>query len=228
MDSQIQQILNANPTIDISITAMDLHSGQTESYGPAVPYEAASVGKLITAGAFYKAVETGRESMGQTLEDGDSASAAMQKMIVDSDNTAWQSLNDELGDAAITDYAASIGIPNYTHEDNLLTTTQIAGLLQKLYRGELVDKTHTSQLLGYMHQANESQYILPAVPVDATVYHKAGLLDDRVHDAAIITNPSHAVAIVIFTNGHGSYDFPGRASTMQRITTTILDTYGVH
>jgi hypothetical protein len=38
-----------------------------------------------------------------------------------------------------------------------------------------------------------------SIPAGVKVYHKAGWLDDRVHDAAIIDNGKHPYVLVIFT-----------------------------
>lgn len=228
MDNDINGILAANPGIDVSVSVLDLTTNTSRSYGPSVSYEAASVAKLITAVAYAQGVERGTQSWSTTLEDGNSARDDYQNMVVNSDNNAWQSLNDQLGLDSLGTTAQAIGITDYDLSANTLTTSDIALLLQKLYHGQLLSSADTKLLLGYMKIANEADFIPPAVPSGVTVYHKAGLLDDRVHDAAIIDNGVHPIVLVIFTNGHGTYDFPGRTTIIQSITKAALTAYDIH
>jgi beta-lactamase class A len=146
-------------------------------------------------------------------------------MIVISDDNAWEALNTKLGYDNLQAYAATLGITDYQAYNNVLSSGDVAIVLQKLWDGELLNSAHTQQLLGYMKQANYRQYIVPAIPADDTIYHKIGLYQDNVHDAAIITHGSQAFAIVIYTNGNGVYNWPGRATIMQDITKAALKAY---
>ncbi|HVO86349.1 MAG TPA: serine hydrolase [Candidatus Binatia bacterium] len=217
MGSKINSIINANPTVDISVSVIDLTNNQSYNYGLNVPFVAASTSKLITAADFLHQVETGSETLDEQLS-GMSASDELRAMIVQSDDNSWQILNDELTDQGLADYASQIGINDFNLDDNTLTSSDIALLLQKLYEGKLLNANDTKLLLSYMKAANYRDYIIPAVPSDVKVYHKAGLLDDRIHDAAIIDNGLHPYVLVIFTNGHGTYDDTKRAQTLQNIT----------
>jgi beta-lactamase class A len=227
LGSQMNSILSANQGVDISVTVTDIRSGQSQSYGPAVSYEAASVAKLITAADYLHQVEAGTQSLLTELEDGNTASYDLKQMIVMSDNNAWQSLNDQLTLDNLGSYAQSIGINDYNLNANTLRTTDIALLLQKLYSHQLLDKSDTSLLLGNMKIANEAGFIVPAVPKDVPVYHKAGILDDRIHDAAIIADPATPIALVIFTNGHGTGDDTARSQAIQSITKDVLAAYDI-
>ena len=78
-----------------------------------------------------------------------------------------------------------------------------------------------------MKQANYRQYMVPAIPSYDTIYHKIGLYNDNVNDAAIITGDNQVISLVIFTNGNGTYDWPDRAILMQQITKAFLTYYGL-
>lgn len=227
MSTAVNTVLSNNPTVDISATVIDVNSGKTQNYGPDVAYEAASVAKLVTASELLHAVESGKERLSTKLDDGNSASVDLQKMVVKSDNAAWQSLTDKMGLTALQAYAQSIGITDYNLANNSLTTKDIALLLQKLYAGKLLNKAHTTTLLNYMAKANEADLIPPVIPNGVSVYHKAGLLDDRVHDAAIIDNGTSPIIVVVFTNGHGTYSFPARTEAIQTITKAALRGYDI-
>lgn len=220
MKTNVQSIITANPDVEISVTAINLDSGEQTQLGlkPTTVYEAASVAKLITAADYYTQVEQGKAKLGSIMENGKSAQASLETMIVDSDNTAWKALNDELTHASLLEYSRSIGFTEYDPDLNRVTPTEIAILLQKLYGGKLLDADHTKQLLGYMARANRTDFIKAGLPSSATVYHKAGWVEDRAHDAAIITGQNAAYALVIFTNGHGKAHVTDRSVLLQNIT----------
>ena len=63
-----------------------------------------------------------------------------------------------------------------------------------------------------MQNTQEERFIPTFIPQDARVYHKTGLLEDDVHDAAIIEQGSRKIVLVILTHGQGQQDYPGRAT----------------
>jgi beta-lactamase class A len=222
----INQIIAQNTAIDFSVSVEGAGQSGTalSHFGDPTDFDAASTGKLVTAADFLHHVEDGTASLSNNL-DGESAGDWLQAMIVNSDDTAWQELNDFLTHPDLSNYASAIGLSQYSPDDNQLTSNDIANLLQKLYDGKLLNTTDTSLLLSYMKRANFRSYIIPAVPVGDTVYHKVGIDNDDVHDAAIITNGKQSVVLVIFTNGNGTYNWTARADIMQQITKIVTAAY---
>ncbi|HET9850131.1 MAG TPA: serine hydrolase [Candidatus Saccharimonadales bacterium] len=218
MAGQINSIISTYPQIDISVTAIDLNNNQAYNYGANVPFVAASTAKLITATDFLHQVEAGQESLNENL-GGQSAQSLLKAMIVQSDDNAWYTLNNELGYDNLGNYAQNqIGIKDWDESDDTLMSGDIALTLQELYEHKLLNTSHTALLLSYMKIANRAEYIPAAVPAGVKVYHKAGWLDDRIHDSAIVDNGIHPYVLVIFTNGHGVYDEPQRTQILQDIT----------
>jgi beta-lactamase class A len=224
MANTINGIITQNSNIDMSVSLIDLSNNQAENYGDSQAFTAASTTKVITAADFLHQVEAGQESLSETI-NGSSAEYEIQQMIVVSDDNAWDALNTELGYPQLQAYADSIGVNSFQSIPNTVTSADMALLLQKLYGGQLLNASDTQLLLSYMKQANYREYIVPAVPSGDTIYHKIGLYEDNVHDEAIITNGSKAFVIVIFTNGNGTYNWPGRAQLMQQITKAALTAY---
>ncbi|HVV67098.1 MAG TPA: serine hydrolase [Candidatus Saccharimonadales bacterium] len=229
LQNNINTTINANPDIDVAVSIVDLGSGQTARYGITDPFEAASTAKLITAADYLHHVEEGDASLNDQI-NGSSAQYELQQMIVVSDDNAWQAFNDDLGHPDLQSYASSIGLTDYNPDDNTMPANDIALLLQKLYRGQLLDKAHTDLLLGYMSRANYTGYIEAEVPGGVKFYHKAGLLQDRVHDAAIIDNGKRAIILVIFTKNEDDENDPSPAQTqiIQQITTSVLNAYSIN
>ena len=223
LSSTINSVISQNSNIDMSVSLIDLDNGQSANFGDSSRFVAASVAKILTAADFLHQVEGGHESLSETI-NGNSAEYEIQQMIVVSDDTAWEDLNEELGYQNLSNYGATIGI-TYGSSNNTLDTADTAHILAELWAGKLLNSQDTQLLLGYMKQANYREYIVPAVPSSDTIYHKAGLYQDEVNDAAIITNDKKAFAIVIFTNGNGVYNWPARAQMMQTIASAAITTY---
>lgn len=227
--ASVNSIINNNPDINFEVSSVNINDGDKQlDFGVSGPMTAASVSKILTAADFLQEVEKGQQTLNETLEDGNSASYDLQQMIVVSDDTSWDSLNDQLTYDQIISYADQIGIHSYHGENNnTLSAFDTANMLAKLWEGRLLNKTNTNLILGYMKQANYRQYMVPAVPSYDTIYHKIGLYNDNVNDAAIITGGNQVISLVIFTNGNGTYDWPDRAIMLQQITKAFLIYYNL-
>jgi beta-lactamase class A len=225
MSQTINSVIDQNNGIDISVNLINLNNNQAVHYGVNQTFQAASTAKILTAAYYLHQVEAGQESLGETI-NGNTAEYELQQMIVVSDDNAWAALNEDLGYNNLQNYAdTTLGINDYQAYNNSLSSGDIALALQKLWQGNLLNSSNTQLLLSYMKQANYRQYIVPAVPSYDTIYHKIGLYEDYVNDAAIITHNQQTFVIVIFTNGNGTYSWPERAATMQEITKAALKAY---
>lgn len=227
MSSEVNKVISDNSDIDFEVSVTNLNNDSQLNFGQSGPMVAASVSKVMTATDFLSQVERGNESLGETLEDGNTAGYDLQQMIVVSDDTSWNSLNDDLGYTQLQSYANNLDLNSYNYENNTLSARDTATLFSALYKGKLLNRSDTQLLLGYMQQANYRNLIIPAVPSSDTVYHKVGEYDDNVNDASIITNGKQTIVLVIFTNGNGIYDWSDRASMIQSITTPILEYYSL-
>lgn len=223
--STLTPILNGT-TLDMSVSVVDLTSGRMYSYGDSDAYVSASIGKLLTACLVLRDVQQGTIKLSDTI-GGSSVRVQLQQMIEVSDNEAWTVLNDMLGHPALQVYAKSIGLMSYDPAQNLFKSTDIAHLLQKLYKGQILNTQNTQILLGYMAHTDERQYIAAAAPENAKVYDKTGYLDDRLHDAAIVVD-GHPYALVIFskTTDGSDYDFIAAQKLFGSITQAVTSTFG--
>ena len=226
MASQINQVIN-NSNLEVGVSIIDLANGARYDYGLGdTEYIAASTTKLLSASLFLHDVEQGQASLSQPLDDS-TAQAEMQKMIVISDDDAWEAFNDLLGHPALLQYAKSLGMNSYDPDNNTITSDDLALLLERLYQGKLLNSQHTNLLLGYMAQADYTQYIGAVMPAGMKFYHKVGFLDDRVMDAAIIDNGKHPYVLVIFTKDPSgtSYDQTAGLEAFHDITTATLTAF---
>lgn len=219
----VNTLLAAQAPLDMTVVAGS-DTQALQRYGTAAAYDGASTGKLLTAADYLHHVQTGSASLQQYI-DGQRAQDLLEKMIVNSDDIAWLSLNNYLGHDDLSRYAAALGFAQYDVATNTFPAEDIAVLLQKLYSGQLLPTSQRELLLTYMGRANYRDYIVAAVPAGDTVYHKVGMDADDVHDAAIIQSGRHWLVLVIFTNGHGTYNWDHRAQLMQTITKQAIAAY---
>lgn len=218
-DAAINNIIEANSQYQVGVALVDLGTGVLHQYGVEAPFEAASTAKILTAAAFYHSVETGNASLDDPLGEF-TAGFQLKEMVQDSDNDSWSLLMDAVGQSSLVDYAASIGV-SYDPEVNTLTTADMAHILAQLYKGSLLDPDDTKELLSYMQDTNYEYLIPAAVPDGVTVFHKYGLLDDELHDAAILSMSTGSYVLVVYTKGDDLSDVPQRTVVIQDITRAV-------
>jgi beta-lactamase class A len=221
--SQVAELQAANPLITISV-AVGSDTLGIESLGDPGAYSAASVGKLITAASYLHLVDTNKTSLNQRIA-GKTTRYWLNLMLVQSDDDAWQNLNSYVTHAGLSNYATSIGLTDYDADTDNFPAVDAAILLQKLQTGSLLSSSSQQLMLGWLAVANYRSYIIPAVQAGSTVYHKVGFDGDNLHDTAIIQKGSQRFVLVIFTNGHGNYDWDARARLMQTITRDAQTAY---
>ncbi len=223
--AQVNQIIN-NSSMEVGVSIIDLSDNQKYDYGLGdTEYIAASTTKLLSASLFLHDVETGQASLNQSLGSS-TAQDEMQKMIVVSDDTAWEDFNSLLGHPALLQYAHNLGMSSYDPDNNYITSDDLALMLAKLYQRQLLNSAHTKLLLSYMAQADYPQYIGGVIPGGTKFYHKIGYLDDRIMDAAIIDNGQHPYVLVIFTKDpSGSYDQQAGQQVFHDITSATLSAF---
>jgi beta-lactamase class A len=219
LGSAIETIIAANSQYQVGVALMDTAGGQLHQYGVEEPFEAASTAKVLTAAAYYRLVEDGSASLDDEL-GAYTSGFQLRSMIQDSNNDSWSLLMQALGLAGLSAYAASLDIA-YDPEVNTLSTADMAHLLAELSEGRLLNAEHTEQLLSYMQDTNVEDLIPAAVPSGVTVFHKYGLLDGELHDAAILSTSAASFVLVIYTKGGGLDDVPQRTALIHDITTAV-------
>lgn len=225
MAAAINEAIASHSSVETSVTIVDINHNKTYHYGlpDNIVYVAASVGKVLTATYYLHLTEDGTRSLTQKV-GGQTALDQITVMIEKSDNEAWDALNKSLTWKKLGEYATSIGISHYDPADNTLTTGDIALLFTKIQQGQLLNKSNNDLLLQKLKNANRTDFIKAAAPDTAAVYHKAGWLDDRSHDAAIIDDGRDPYVLVIFTKGAGAGE-KGRIDIIHRVTKATVDRF---
>jgi beta-lactamase class A len=218
----VQQIIDNHPEVTYSVSAIDITSGSSVKIGSSAAMNAASCGKVLTAALFLHKVENNEASLNDKI-GGKSSQYQLRQLIQKSDDNSWYLFNNKLTHEGLSDYALKQGLNSYDPDTDYISSEDMSSLLQKLYKGELLNPKHTRLLLSYMQDTNYEQFIVPAVPSSKHVYHKVGFVDGEINDAAIISNGHESVALTIFSRGSDISDQYTRAQTIQEITKAALN-----
>lgn len=226
--STVNSLIATHSDENVTVSTADLSTNNTMTLGDQGTFTAASTAKLITAIVLLHQVEQGRLTL-DTYIDGQTADALLQNMIINSDNDAWQSLNDYLTHDALQAYTAQLGWKDYDPSVNTLLPSDMTLLAQKFYEGKLLNTADTQHLLSLMQQANKQEYIVDAVQSadpNLKVYHKAGWLDGLMHDVAIISNGKQSIVLAIYSyNSTADGDGSENQQLFKQITDAALKAY---
>lgn len=225
LSQSVSAIINDHPELDISVALIDVNSNTKANYGIQNNFAGASTTKVLTGVTFLHQVEQGEASLNDSI-NGMSAKQQLKQMINQSNNESWSALNDTVGGANLENYAHSIGMSSYKYRGNLMTASDEALLLEKLYKGELINDTNKQLLLSYMQDTNNEDMIPVVIPANATLYHKYGQLEDRLHDAAIVDFKGRPIVLVIYTKGEADAvgtEYQNRVQLIKQIAQTAFN-----
>jgi beta-lactamase class A len=129
-------------------------------------------------------------------------------MTIVSDNTATNRLIDRIGLDRVVARLAEWGCRTTAlrrrmfdldaaarGEDNVATPRELAGLLLRLVRGELVDRATSDAVLAVLEQTQDGESIRRYLPAGTRVAHKTGSLERVRNDAAIVFGARPVVAV---------------------------------
>jgi len=190
-----------NPALSASATLIDLTTGKEYDAGNSTQYyEAASTSKLVAVFDYIHQVELGKTTLARSIQ-GQTAQDIIMRMIVYSDNDAWDKLNGYLKFKGEQAYLDSIGVAGHMTPSNIqFSTPAMAKMLQLLHQGKLMTTEHQTMIYGYMSHTTVKNLIQAVLPADALVYHKYGQIEGVLHDASIVEYQGHQFVLVVYTN----------------------------
>ena len=157
-------------------------------------------------------------------------------MIIYSDNTAANKVIDMLGFEYINKAFEDMGLKETILQrrimdfvqrskgiENYMSVYDIALLLEKIYRKELVDEEASELMLSFLKQQKVNDRLPRDLPEDIVVAHKTGLERGVVHDAGIIFTPQGDYLICMLTKGIKEY-----AQAKKIIAEVSLLTYNLY
>jgi len=152
--------------------------------------------------------------------DGTPVSVAdiLRHMITESDNTATRMMINEIGMDELSRMFRELGLKttNITPDgmsltskkiknDNYTTPREMAGLLERIYRRQLIDRTSSEYLLALLKRTKSHNRLKKGLPDGWELGHKTGLLRSSCHDAGIVFSPRGDYLIVVMTGEVPNY-----------------------
>lgn len=210
------------PTSVIGLYAKDLDSGKEFRLGEDRQFDAASTMKVLFAAYLYKQAAAGEISLDQplTLSGGDiqkygtgsiqfdpaphkyTYRELTRRMLHESDNTAAYVISNRVGLDTMQEYADRIGLKQTDVAKNTSTASDMAILMEKLYREQLVDHNSTQELLIMMQRTLFEDRIPALLPAQATVSHKTGdAFNGGQHDIGVVSSNGRRYVMSVFTTG---------------------------
>jgi len=161
----------------------------------------------------------------------------MEKMIIDSDNTATRMLIDDLGFDYLQSQFTAIGLEktNISEEGMSLATTgvkkenyttprEMAMMLEKIYRGEMIDKEYSDLMLDILKRTRHRTRFVKVLPKNWELAHKTGMLRYSCHDAGIFFSPKGDYVLTVLT--WKSPDYHYAANYIGRMAQITFGYYG--
>ncbi len=201
---------------DYSVDVYDLASRKSIGIGENRPMTAASLIKLPVLISLYQQGEFGKINPDSkyVLEEADkrqgSGSMAYAKagssytyrkmaelMGQQSDNTAFHVVTGRLGGEAIEKTITQAGLLNTSFKENETTAYDVATLLIKLYRGELLNRKNSDEILGFLTKTIYEDRIPTGVPTGVRVAHKVGTEVGVVSDGGIVYAKNPYVLVIM-------------------------------
>ncbi|OGS50109.1 MAG: hypothetical protein A3J79_12150 [Elusimicrobia bacterium RIFOXYB2_FULL_62_6] len=155
------------------------------------------------------------------------------KMITESDNTATKMLIDyaginyyqltfeKLGLVYTRIYPEGLSLTSgRVARENYTTAREMSVLLERIYRGDLVDRASSEAMLEFLKQNKGRTRLRKGLPIGWEIGHKTGLLRKSCHDVGIVFSPRGDYIIAVLTG-----DVPDYTSAKSFISKVAKLTY---
>jgi beta-lactamase class A len=212
----LKDFVNSHSGI-FGITAFNLDGTIVAGYQADKPFVTASTYKMFLAYAVLSEIEAGKLGLGSSTNIGWSVEACIREMILHSTNFCALALGQKIGWAKADRLVKNAGftdtkINNYNSagyiiSDKYSTASDEGEFLAKLSKGDLLNKKHTSLLLGLLKKQIYRDGIPAGVPYGTVIANKIGFLDGYLHDSAIIYAPNQTYVLAIMTQWGGWWQF---------------------
>jgi len=153
-------------------------------------FPAASLIKLPVMLTLYQEAGEGKIN----LSDYQEMAEAMGKR---SDNTAFNTLVEILGEEKIQETIDDLGMRKTSFAKNETTPTDIGLFFQKLYQGGVVTEAHRDEILDYLTDTAFEERIPAGVPEEVQVAHKIGTDVGTYSDAGIVFTEKPFVLVIM-------------------------------
>jgi beta-lactamase class A len=145
-------------------------------------------------------------------------SELLDHMIGESDNTATHLMVTLLGFHYLNQVFENVGLKEtrihpegllltegHVRNENYTTPREMAFLLEKIYRRELVSQQASDQMVGILKKAGCRDRLARYLPPDWQLAHKTGLLRRACHDCGVVYSPEGDFLVCVLTARNRNY-----------------------
>ncbi len=247
----VEQQLNSGAVKDIGAFGIDLVNGTTLlDYNSSKIFKAASTIKIPIACALEAQIESGSVEYGTAVQlhrsdlvGGSGLLRLMEGcvrptigcmeelMLTVSDNTATNILIDVIGKSSVNKLLSSYGFTDIRLAGKLMrprkkrfnsaSASDMAGLMSKLYNGEVVSRRASKRILHILEFQQHHSLIPAALPNWGIRFaNKPGSLEDLRADVALVWTKEFAFAVAIYVSGFN--DFYRAESAVREIARAVF------
>ncbi len=224
MKNNVEEIVNLHES-DFGVSFKDLVTNKTWGINEDKVFTAASTMKVLAVSALYDAVERDVLSLDKSV--GGIALREHARLALEvSDNNSWETINNTIGYKNLQNYALGLGLTDIDVFDNSITAVNFRELLEKLYRGQLLNNIDTKEVLSFMDHTETENRIPAGIDGAEIVYHKTGTLDALTHDGAIVRSGQGDYILTVYTEFLEG-DVDERSAVIAEISKAVWDEYNL-
>jgi beta-lactamase class A len=201
---------------ELGVVLLDPEGSEVVARNAGRPFTSASLYKLFLAHAVLDEADRGALALSDVVPElGLTVEQALDVMISWSDNASGAALGRWLGWEEVEAFAHEQGFAATTFDPSTgsqdvvaMTTTpaDVAALLERLRRGELLSGSSTALLLGFLEEQHLDYALSSGFSPDVGFAHKTGLLVDVSHDAGIVEFDGRDYVVAVLTDGWSDYE----------------------
>lgn len=201
---------------ELGVVLLDPEGSEVVARNADRPFTSASLYKLFLAHAVLDEADRGALALSDVVPElGLTVEQALDVMISWSDNASGAALGRWLGWEEVEAFAHGQGFAATTFDPATgsqdvvaMTTTpaDVAALLERLRRGELLSGSSTALLLGFLEEQHLDYALSSGFSPDVGFAHKTGLLVDVSHDAGIVELGGRDYVVAVLTDGWSDYE----------------------
>lgn len=224
MKDKVEEIINQHES-EIGVSFKDLVTNETWGINEDKVFTAASTMKVLAVSALYDAVERDVVSLDKSV-GGITLREHARLALEVSDNNSWETINNTVGYKNLQNYALGLGLIDVDVFDNSITAVNFRVLLEKLYRGQLLNNTNTKEVLSFMDRTETENRIPAGIGGAEVIYHKTGTLDALTHDGAIVNSGNGEYILAVYTEFLDG-DVDERSAVIAEISEVVWGEYNL-
>ncbi len=222
MKLQVEEILKDHDA-DFGIGFKDLETNISWGIDEDKVFTAASTMKVLAVSALYDEVERGILDLEKRI--GGVALREHARLALEvSDNNSWETINNAVGYKDLQKYAVGLGLLDVDVFENRISARDFRVLLEKLYRGQLLNNENTQEVLSFMDHTETENRIPAGIDETEIIYHKTGTLDGLTHDGAVVISGQGDYILTVYTE-YLEGDVDQRSEVIAQISKVVWDEY---